>query len=1304
MATDVRLAEAFFRHGNRKAYEKIVDRHAGFVFNIAFGVLHERNLAEDATQDTFLTLLKTSRAFRPTGSFRAWIGRIAFHRALDLQRRGIRRQKMEKRAAIEKPEGDRNMDSDKTSQLAELKALVSRLPLKLRTPVILKYFQKVPQGEIAAILGCSERTVSNRIQESLQRMRKAMAQAGMASMVPGLEGSLKVLQGERVSSTLLGSLQTLQAGAGVTGVGGAALWKGIGIGAALLAAITVTVVLLLPDRERKLKVDSVTVTDYAKERKKHRAKGRRSPARETIRREEPTPPKRKVDLTPPPIEEEVAVPVEEKTQPLKTERKGEDVPGEASPKFVQDPPAPPSPPGAAHSEAVLRGRVVFGSRGAPLSGILVRISKEEEVLSECLTSACGSFSVGIPGAGRWEATAFPFGAEGLRAKGSVDTTPGDDGYIEVVVPEKVMLYVQGRITGKEGNGIAGVKVSAGDWGKGGQILSETVSGPDGHYELHGVMVPCDRPAPVTPPALNKVHDPVHFFYKLDSPQKLILRFSHPSCTEKVKVQPLNRVQDGRLSYDVQLDPSPCCTVQGTLTVSGGKSLDGEKLPGWFRKGNMTTSVEGEITGDRFRISIQGNGRLILGGLVGSVWVEPFDIGVMKAKTEKKDVRLQGRPVPQEKILLVDPAGNPLPETWEEDVHATVSLPFGAYWSVPMKSGRIRIPLFSPRPQTWTIRGSFIREKAIEVSPDRFPETVRVSVLSPLLVGKILFPAGFQNWDQVFLSVGRGATRGLVSWKDFDRETGAFKIMPYFWSMPGKGDYTLRLSIPGHQPWVKKGVRFQNGEPPQRVVVTFKSFEPPLASQDDWNLVMLRGRVTWGNDGSPLPRILVRFSRNDLWYGECFSDERGRFTVGLPEPGTWKVTAFPYGADGVTAKAKADLLATGGEEVEVVVPEKVELAVTGTVKADERALEGVRVTLLLLGKSPSPVVTQTDNRGRFALDTIGFLLQRPDPQPPRHVEDTPVIHGRGQKLLATFDHPDFPRKQEILDFSQIPEGPVRFAIRFTRATGGITGTVSAPGGSSVDGQYLPYRVEIRTANFSESHGSSARIEGGTFTIRVKNAGRLIVGGQVGRFWVDDVNLGRVTPKSTRKGITLQLREVTMHALRLVDAKGGPIPEEIATNLHVTCRNVHGFHPEVRAGKLMIPLLPGRTLNLSFSGEAISQKRVRISCKNPPSEIVLERIAPLMTGTIRFPEGFTGKKQVSLTIVVDGRDGGLGRSGGRLRSFDPATGGFKIMKTSSHSDEDLYTVTLSIPGYAPWVKKNIRLKRDETLEGITVTFGK
>ncbi len=72
-------------HGDREAFEMIIRTQSRALFAIAYGILQNREEAEDAVQDTLVKAWKSRWHVRDPEKFPAWLAMIARHRARDVQ-------------------------------------------------------------------------------------------------------------------------------------------------------------------------------------------------------------------------------------------------------------------------------------------------------------------------------------------------------------------------------------------------------------------------------------------------------------------------------------------------------------------------------------------------------------------------------------------------------------------------------------------------------------------------------------------------------------------------------------------------------------------------------------------------------------------------------------------------------------------------------------------------------------------------------------------------------------------------------------------------------------------------------------------------------------------------------------------------------------------------------------------------------------------------------------------------------------------------------------------------------------------
>ncbi len=85
-ASDLELVQRIKR-GDDQAFRDMVDRYNARVYSLSYGVLRNPEDAEEATQDTFLTLYRKIGTFDESKKFFSWFYRVALNSAYTRARR-----------------------------------------------------------------------------------------------------------------------------------------------------------------------------------------------------------------------------------------------------------------------------------------------------------------------------------------------------------------------------------------------------------------------------------------------------------------------------------------------------------------------------------------------------------------------------------------------------------------------------------------------------------------------------------------------------------------------------------------------------------------------------------------------------------------------------------------------------------------------------------------------------------------------------------------------------------------------------------------------------------------------------------------------------------------------------------------------------------------------------------------------------------------------------------------------------------------------------------------------------------------
>lgn len=173
------------RKGDLDAFNRLVLAYQDVVYNHAYRVLGDPQLADDAAQDTFIAAFNNLRKFRG-GSFKAWLLRIVTNTCYDELRRQKRRPITSLEPVddsgdeIESPHwlmdhADLPEDQVERDELGRaIQHCLDELPVDFRVVVALVDIQGMDYAEAAAVIGAPLGTVKSRLARARLRLRDCL--------------------------------------------------------------------------------------------------------------------------------------------------------------------------------------------------------------------------------------------------------------------------------------------------------------------------------------------------------------------------------------------------------------------------------------------------------------------------------------------------------------------------------------------------------------------------------------------------------------------------------------------------------------------------------------------------------------------------------------------------------------------------------------------------------------------------------------------------------------------------------------------------------------------------------------------------------------------------------------------------------------------------------------------------------------------------------------------------------------------------------------------------------------------------
>ena len=164
-------------NGNICSFGQLCERYFNSMVAIAYSVLSDHHLAEDAAQETFVRALKGLKKLKSKEKFGFWLARICRNVAKDMVKMKPGNSNTDSLSTL----ADADIDNDDYDNQAVKKA-ISILSLSERNLIALRYYNSMSHEQMSSVLGLSKAAINNRLVRTRRKIARHLQKNGFAEV------------------------------------------------------------------------------------------------------------------------------------------------------------------------------------------------------------------------------------------------------------------------------------------------------------------------------------------------------------------------------------------------------------------------------------------------------------------------------------------------------------------------------------------------------------------------------------------------------------------------------------------------------------------------------------------------------------------------------------------------------------------------------------------------------------------------------------------------------------------------------------------------------------------------------------------------------------------------------------------------------------------------------------------------------------------------------------------------------------------------------------------------------------------
>ena len=168
--------------GDHDAFAFLMRLYKDRVFNTALRFVGNWAIAEELTQDVFVSVYRNIGGFKGESKFSTWLYRVTWNLCTDWLRRNRRPDR--RTEAVDEADAlpDKRVDLEgevlEEEQRVAVRDALDRLDEKYRSVIVLHYYQKLSYDQIAAVLDMPAKTVETRLYRARKALRESLESSG----------------------------------------------------------------------------------------------------------------------------------------------------------------------------------------------------------------------------------------------------------------------------------------------------------------------------------------------------------------------------------------------------------------------------------------------------------------------------------------------------------------------------------------------------------------------------------------------------------------------------------------------------------------------------------------------------------------------------------------------------------------------------------------------------------------------------------------------------------------------------------------------------------------------------------------------------------------------------------------------------------------------------------------------------------------------------------------------------------------------------------------------------------------------